>query len=129
MRLKGLRLSFVRAVLQAIPSPRAPGLAFQFIDGQGDFISWGNRQPDGLPAPDATMAPAMKKRDLAARLARQSGVSEADAADRLDRLVHDILRRLRQGKPVSLPGLGTLLPGARPTFRFEDEPGKRARKK
>ena len=71
----------------------------------------------------------MNKRELAARLARESRIPKAQAADQLDRLVRDILRRLRQGKPVSLPGLGTFLPGDKPGFRFEDEPGARPRKK
>jgi len=71
----------------------------------------------------------MNKRELAARLARQSRVPKAEAADQLDRLVHDILRRLRQGKPVSLPGLGTFVPGSKPGFRFDDEPTRRSRKK
>jgi len=71
----------------------------------------------------------MNKRELAARLARESRIPKAEAADQLDRLVRDILRRLRQGKPVSLPGLGTFVPGARPEFRFEDQPGTRRSKK
>jgi len=62
----------------------------------------------------------MKKQDIASRLARRSGVSKAAAADQLDRLVHDILSKLRKGQPASLPGLGTFLPGPRPGFRFED---------
>jgi|GEM_PF-463312 len=65
----------------------------------------------------------MKKHDLAGRLARQSGVSKAAAADRIDRLVHEILRRLRKGQPAALPGLGTFLPGPRPAFRFETPAG------
>ena len=49
----------------------------------------------------------MKKPDIAKRMARQAGVSQAEAADRLDRAVHQILSNLRQGKQASLPGLGT----------------------
>ena len=49
----------------------------------------------------------MKKQDIAKRIARQSGVSRAVAADRLDRVVNQILADLRQGRKTSLPGLGT----------------------
>lgn len=61
----------------------------------------------------------MKKQDIAGRLARQTRVSKALAADQLDRVVHDILSKLRKGQPAPLPGLGTFLPGPKPAFRFE----------
>ncbi|MGE5487233.1 MAG: HU family DNA-binding protein [bacterium] len=51
----------------------------------------------------------MDKRDLAARLARASGVPKATAADQVDRVVNEILLRLRRGEPARLPGLGTLV--------------------
>ena len=60
----------------------------------------------------------MKKQDIALRLARRARLSRAAAADRLDRLVHDILSELKRGKPVSLPGLGTFTPGAKLNFEF-----------
>lgn len=75
----------------------------------------------------------MKKQDLAAKLARQAKLSKAAAADQLDRLVHEILRKLRNGEPVALPGLGRFVPGPKPSFLFEPEPqpkqakGKRGR--
>jgi nucleoid DNA-binding protein len=50
----------------------------------------------------------MKRRDIVRRFARQSGVSRAQAADRLDCMVHQILADLRQGRKTALPGLGTL---------------------
>ncbi len=68
----------------------------------------------------------MTKDELARRLASESKVSRAVAADQLDTLIHDILRRLRQGRPVKLPGLGTLQPKSRrsarlaPTLRREE---------
>ncbi len=71
----------------------------------------------------------MNKQDLATRLARESGLSKAAAADRLDRLVHNILSRLRQGKTAPLPGLGTFLPGPKPAFRFEEGGTRQAKKK
>jgi integration host factor subunit alpha len=63
----------------------------------------------------------MKKVDIARRLARESGVSKAEAADRLDRVVHRILSSLRQGRTAKLPGLGTFAPGTEGA-RFEREP-------
>jgi nucleoid DNA-binding protein len=70
----------------------------------------------------------MKKPEIARRLARQSGVSKAEAADQLDRVVHDILAQLRKGEAAPLPGLGHFTPGPKGIFQFEKEPG-RARKR
>jgi nucleoid DNA-binding protein len=61
----------------------------------------------------------MKKQQFAARLARHERLSPSAAADQLDRVIHDILKRLKKGEAVPLPGLGTFLPGRRPAFRFE----------
>jgi len=65
----------------------------------------------------------MKKPDIAKRIAKQSRVTEAEAADRLDRMVHDILTNLRKGKETTLPGLGafTLGPDGRPFLRRDPE--------
>jgi len=51
----------------------------------------------------------MNREDLARRLARQSKLSRAAARDRVDELVRDILKSLRGGRPVDLPGLGKLV--------------------
>ncbi len=48
----------------------------------------------------------MRKKELARELARKTGVTQAEAADQVDRLVNDILQKLRSGQPASLPGLG-----------------------
>jgi len=61
----------------------------------------------------------MKKSAIAARIARQSRVSKAAAADELDRVVHKILTRLRSGRPAALPGLGTFTPGQELNFHFD----------
>jgi len=61
----------------------------------------------------------MKKEQLAKRLARETGISPAAAADQLDGILTGILRRVRQGRSASLPGLGTFLPGPQPDFYFE----------
>ena len=60
----------------------------------------------------------MSKRTLIQMLAH-SGQSEPEAADQLDRAVTKILRRLRNGEVVSLPGLGRLVPESRTTFSLE----------
>jgi nucleoid DNA-binding protein len=72
----------------------------------------------------------MQKQQLAARLARRAHTSKPAAADELDRVIHDILKGLRKGEAVPLPGLGTFIPGKRPAFRFDsrtEEKGPRGR--
>jgi nucleoid DNA-binding protein len=64
---------------------------------------------------------SMTREEIAARLARGARISTAEAADELDRLVHRILVQLRQGKPVTLPGLGKLKLG-------RDIAGRRSRR-
>ena len=59
----------------------------------------------------------MRKTQLTSRLARQSGVTKAEAADQLDRVVHQIVTKLRKGRPAALPGLGHFEPGE--TWKFE----------
>ena len=74
-------------------------------------------------------ASGMKKNDLVQRLARDTNLSKAAAADELDRVVHDIVKNLRRGVPVRLPGLGTFTPGKHPDFKFDSRPAPRARRK
>jgi nucleoid DNA-binding protein len=66
----------------------------------------------------------MKKAQIAKKLARRSGVSRAEAADRLDRVLHDIVSNLRNGQSAPLPGLGTFVPGRRWDFQFDKPPGR-----
>lgn len=61
----------------------------------------------------------MKKEQLAKRLAKETGISSAAAADQLDSILGGILLSLRHGQSASLPGLGTFLPGPKPVFYFE----------
>ncbi len=61
----------------------------------------------------------MKKLALAELLAKQTNVSTGAAADDLDRVVHDILKNLRKGKPASVPGLGRFIVEKDSTIRFE----------
>ena len=67
----------------------------------------------------------MKKSDIARRIARQSGVTQAEAADRLDRIIHEILRDLRRGTPAAFPGLGRFVQGTDGKVTFEPEEGSR----
>jgi len=63
----------------------------------------------------------MRKPEIAKRLARQSGVSNAEAADQLDRVVHQILSKLRKGKTATFPGLGQFTPGPKGSYQFKKE--------
>jgi nucleoid DNA-binding protein len=63
----------------------------------------------------------MKKPDIAKRMARRTGVSRAEAADRLDGVVHQILANLRQGREARLSGLGIFRHGPDGGVIFERE--------
>jgi nucleoid DNA-binding protein len=66
----------------------------------------------------------MKKAELAKRLAKRSGVSPAEAADQLDRVVNGILTHLRKGQKALLPGLGTFTAGRSLRFTFQPKIGR-----
>ena len=51
----------------------------------------------------------MKQEELARELARESRVPAAVAQDRIDELVHRIVKKLRRGQRVVLPGVGKLV--------------------
>jgi hypothetical protein len=63
----------------------------------------------------------MRKPEIAKRLARQSGVSSAEAADQLDRVVHQILSKLRQGQAGAVPRTGPVHPGPKGSYQFKKE--------
>jgi nucleoid DNA-binding protein len=63
----------------------------------------------------------MNKSELTARLAKQKHLSRAEAADRVDRVVHQIVFNLRNGKPARFPGLGSFFPGEKWGFRFDGD--------
>ena len=67
----------------------------------------------------------MKKEQLARRLAKESHITAAAAADQLDRVLHEILKRVRSGQSASFPGLGTFRPGHKKNFEFELTPQPR----
>lgn len=68
---------------------------------------------------------AMKKPDIAKQLARRSRVSQGEAADRLDLILHKILADLRKGGESALPGLGKFRHGPDGQVAFEPEARKR----
>ena len=51
----------------------------------------------------------MKRIELARKLAAQNHVSRAEARDQVDEVVRKILKSLRSGQPVELPGVGRLV--------------------
>jgi len=52
----------------------------------------------------------MKQEELARALAREARVPAAVAQERIDELVHRIVKKLRRGHRVELPGVGKLVP-------------------
>ena len=68
----------------------------------------------------------MKKSEIAKKMARQSGGTRGEAADRLDRMVEEILAGLRRGEETRLPGLGSFRQGAGGRVAFKREGGKRS---
>ncbi len=63
----------------------------------------------------------MKKPEIARRIARRSGLTSAEAADQLDRVVKEILSHLRRGEEAQLPGFGRFRPAPGGMIRFEQE--------
>ena len=48
------------------------------------------------------------KQEIARRLAKELQVTPGAAADEVDRVVADILKKLRKGRDARLPGVGIL---------------------
>lgn len=67
----------------------------------------------------------MRKKVFARRLAHEAQLTPAVAADQIDSVVTQLLRRLKEGKPAEIPGFGTLLPGKAVTFLAEGEAQKK----
>ena len=65
----------------------------------------------------------MKKPDIAKRMARRVGVSQAEAADQLDGVVCQILSDLRAGMDAALPGLGKFTQGPDGRVAFQRDEG------
>ncbi len=60
-----------------------------------------------------------KSKQLVTEIATKNGGDGVDAADQVNRAVDRIICILRGGKPARLPGLGTLSPGKKWTFKPE----------
>ena len=45
-------------------------------------------------------------------LVKTSSFTPAEAADQLDKFVHDLRRKLKKGERVCVPGVGVLQPGS-----------------
>lgn len=54
----------------------------------------------------------MKQAELARQVAARSRVTRAQACDQVDEVVRKILKSLRRGQAVELPGVGRLLSDA-----------------
>lgn len=66
----------------------------------------------------------MGKKEFTKRYARLNGSTSAQAADQIDRVIDDVLHRLRAGHTASLPGLGILQPVTKssPAIRIKKAP-------
>jgi nucleoid DNA-binding protein len=67
----------------------------------------------------------MKKPEIARKIARQTGISEGEAADCLDGLVSELISNLQRGKAAELPGLGRFSSGSDGAVRFEKQGGRK----
>jgi len=66
----------------------------------------------------------MKKPELAKRLAHQSNSTVAEAADRLDRMVGELVRQLKHGGEARLPGVGAFTRHRGGRLALQPEPKK-----
>lgn len=62
----------------------------------------------------------MNSQELAAWLADQEKLTEAEAAAHLEALARGIRQLVREGHTVELPGLGRFEPGGELKFRFQE---------
>lgn len=60
-------------------------------------------------SPDPMIKTGMKQ--VIRQLAKKSSVTQAEAADQIDRYIHDVLQKLRKGQRVPVPGVGVISPG------------------
>jgi nucleoid DNA-binding protein len=67
----------------------------------------------------------MKKSDIAQQIARETGVTQGEAADQLDEVVSSILKTLKKGRSANLPGLGRLRRDVKGTVQFTQAPLRR----
>jgi nucleoid DNA-binding protein len=60
------------------------------------------------------MLKQMTREEIAKKLARKTGLSNSEARNEVDELVHNILDKLRKGQQVKVPGVGKLVGTKRP---------------
>jgi nucleoid DNA-binding protein len=60
----------------------------------------------------------MKNTDIAEQIARESGISQGEAADQLDDVVTTILKTVKKGGSANLPGLGKFRRDIKGGLRF-----------
>jgi nucleoid DNA-binding protein len=63
----------------------------------------------------------MRKQELARQLARKTGVSRAEAADQVDRMVNEVLMKLRNGQGADWPGMGKFSLNAQGRIEFRQD--------
>ncbi len=63
----------------------------------------------------------MKKQGLARALAQKTGITRAEAADQVDRLVADILQQLRSGECADMAGIGHFGRDSEGRIHFREE--------
>jgi nucleoid DNA-binding protein len=63
----------------------------------------------------------MRKQGLVRQLARKTGVTRAEAADQVDRVVHDILMKLRSGEDATWPGVGQFSRDSKGVIAFQQQ--------
>ena len=89
--------------------------------GAGSLLLKGGSEAGPAFSSNARSTPGrstVKKEELALELARSAGIPVAEAADQVDSVVHEILKKLRQGKPATVPGLGKLTPEQQQKVRY-----------
>ena len=52
----------------------------------------------------------VKRKQLGLELARRRNLPRAAAQDEVDEVVATLIRRLRKGEPIKLPGIGKIVP-------------------
>jgi nucleoid DNA-binding protein len=51
----------------------------------------------------------MKREEIAKMLAHETGITDSEAKNEVNKLVHEILQELRNGGQVKVPGVGKLV--------------------
>ncbi len=60
--------------------------------------------------------------DIAEQIARETGISQGEAADQVDDAIASILRTLKKGRSAHLPGLGRFRRDIKGALRFTQTP-------